>query len=314
MSERVNVTGQFWQPRNPVFWVIVAMVLGFGSYIVYELVSDANSPLAFVPAFLICAFQGLLLWLIFRAIPRFHRLRAAMILMALAWGGLVATGVAALANTEAGDVLTNLGLRSVSASISAPINEDTMRILGVLAILGLMSGRRITAMDGALIGFVVGSGFELIENALAAVQGDDIGATLITGVQRLFVGFAAHTVWTTVAGAGLAYCLSRRQRGLSGRWWVFVVAFLVPALSHAAWDAPRLALNSMIALLGMAVMYALIVVMFFVAVRLARKSEFQWYQETVPEALPLQTFKKLKRKERRRLAKEAVELERANEN
>lgn len=310
MPTRGNEADRVWQPKNPVFWVIVAMTLCLGYYIVDELVAGANSPLAFVVAMATCAVQGVLLWLMFRAIPRFHRLRPALICLALVWGGFVSAGVASLANTESGDALTRLGLQSLSASISAPINEDIMRLLGVLAMLGLMLGRKITAMDGALIGFVVGSGFELVENALYVVSKGSLGESLQAGLLRLLAGFGAHTAWTTVAGAGLAYCLSRRQRGLPGRWWVLVVAFLLPALSHAAWDAPKFTLNNMIALLGMLVMYAIIVLMFLVTVRLARRSEFQWYRDTVPGALPREEFRKLPRKERKRLAEAAVVLDR----
>lgn len=298
-----------WQPKTPVFWVTAALILIFGVTTAVELVMLVSNVSALTAALILLAIQGVLLWLILRAIARFRRQPRSLRLTALVWGATVVPGIAMIANTAYNTPLWSFGLESLSASLTAPINEDALRTLGVFAVLMLGYGRKITVMDGAVYGFLVGMGFEVIENFLYALRGDDLAGTLTTGFTRLLVGFGLHALWTTVAGAGLAYCLSRRQQRLSGRWWVFALAMIVPMVLHAGWDAPPLSIFPWVKLLLLVVLYAVSVFAFFVAVRCGRRSEFAWFSAVTRSSLDLRAFKKLPRAERRRLSAAAVAKE-----
>lgn len=304
---------ELWQPRHPVFWLAAVLVLVFGALTVVELASAVDEPLAALAAVVLCGAQVVVLWLIVRAMPRFHRQSASLMLLAVVWGGTVAPGVAMLAGPGAQDLLWSFGLESVSASLRAPVNEDLMRLLGVLAVLALASRRTLTVMDGAVYGFIVGAGFEVVENLLYALRGDSFGETMSVGIMRLLVGFGLHALWTTVAGAGLAYCLSRRQQGVSSRWWVLVPAVLAPMLLHAGWDAPSPSVFPFIKLLLLALLYALTIALFLGSVRWGRRDEDRWYLERIPSAIPLVQFRALPRAQRRAIAAAAVAEERAEE-
>ena len=301
---------ELWQPRHPVFWLATVLVFVFGALIVISLASAVDEPLAALAAVVLCSAQVVVLWLIVRAMPRFRRQSASLMILAAVWGGVVAPGVAMLAGSGAQELIWTYGLESLSAALSAPVNEDLMRLLGVLAVLTLASRRTLTVMDGAVYGFVVGAGFEVVENLLYALRGESFGETLSVGIMRLLVGFGLHALWTTVAGAGLAYCLSRRQRGLSSRWWVLVPAVLSPMLLHAGWDAPSPSVFPFFKLLLLAVLYAVTIVLFVIAVRWGRRDEFRWYLERIPSAIPLVQLRALPRAQRRVIAAAAVAEER----
>lgn len=297
---------EIWQPRHPAFWVVAVLVLVFGASTAVELAAAVSAPSALLAAVLLCGVQAVLLWLIVRAMPRFRRQPRSLMIAAVAWGATVVPGVAIIANTAYSDPLWSFGLETLSASLTAPVNEDALRLLGVFAVLTLAAGRRLTVMDGAVYGFLVGAGFEVVENLLYALRGEDLGSTLSTGVVRLLVGFGLHALWTTAAGAGLAYCLSRRQQGLPGRWWVLIPTTLAPMVLHAGWDAPSLSVFPFLRLLLLVVLYLLTLVLFFGSIAWGRRSEYAWFVETTGSTLSLADFRRLPRAERRRLAGGAV--------
>lgn len=275
-DERPKRGAIIWQPRQPIFWLFVALLVVGVPYTVFELVMLRSNPQAALAALLLMAVQMVLLVLIVRAMPKLKKRQPVSLrLAALAWGAAVVPTVAMFANTSAGGTLDQLGLTSFGASLSAPINEDLMRVLGVLVVLTLAvtSGRRITVMDGAVYGFIVGAGFEVVENLLYALRGADFGETLSVGVTRLLVGFGLHALWTTVSGAALAYCLSRRQGGLGARWWVLVLGIAIPSLLHALWDAPDFSIFSILKFALLIVGYGLTVLIFLLATRWGRSSD-----------------------------------------
>ena len=295
-----------WQPRQPVLWVSAVLVLATVVITVISLAGSVGDPMAALAALVLVGVQVVLLGLIVRAMPRFRRQRASLMLLAVLWGVTVVPGVAMIANSTASELLHAYGLENFSASLSAPVNEDLMRLLGVLAVLSLASRRRLTVMDGAVYGFLVGAGFEVLENLLYALRGASFGETISVGVMRLLVGFGLHALWTTAAGAGLAFCLARPQQGLPGRWWVLVPAVLIPMLLHAGWDAPSPSVFPVLKLAMIAALYLASVALFLGAVAWGRRSEYAWYLNGDQSALPLQQFRALPRSQRRQLAKDAV--------
>lgn len=264
-----------WQPRQPVFWLFFALLAVSIFLTALQLAALFSGAQGLLAALVLGGMQMVLLALIARALPKLKRRQPASLrLVALAWGGLVACSFAAQANTAAAELYDKIGLTSFAASLSAPINEDLLRLLGVLMVLSLAQSQgRLTVMDGVVYGFLVGAGFEIVENLFYALHSSDFSATVSTGIMRLLVGFGLHALWTTVSGAALAYCLSRRQIGLSARWWVIVPCTLVPMLLHAAWDAPSFSMFTVLTFGPLIVYYGLTVLVFFLAVRWGRRSD-----------------------------------------
>lgn len=118
----------------------------------------------------------------------------------------------------------------------APLVEETLKLLTVLAVLGL-AGRH-GGRDWLVGGMCVGMGFQLnedlgyivdqvasahhgYETAVAVTLGDRVSGALVS--HWTYTALAAVAVW-------LYFCQRRRLRGL--------LLVLTPLLSHAAWDTP----------------------------------------------------------------------------
>lgn len=291
-----------WQPRQPLFWLVSALIVVCGAVEISNVFVGASLDGAIASVVLV-GIQAVLLLLILMPLSRFRTQSRSIGLIGLGWGLFVAAMFASMANRIYLSTLPDFGLSSFSASIAAPINEDWLRLLGVYVTLVLArSVHRLTTMDGVIYGFVVGSGFELIENLAYALDGDDLSDTLTTGFVRLLFGFGTHVMWTVVGSAALAFCMSRRQRGMSGRWWVLVIAVLCPMMLHALWDSPEVSVSPFIKFFLLFVLYVSSLALFFIAVVAGRRSEWSWVRSTrTCPGLTRKIWRGLPRSERRRL-------------
>lgn len=304
----MSVQPKLWQPKQPVFWLWLVLCSLAGAFAVFELVviASQSSVPAVSAAIVLLLVQAAIFWSVLRLLPRVKRQPMSLQVAALVWGLTANAGLAILANSSYSEPLQGFGLASFSASLSAPINEDAFRLLGVLVVLILAYAQRITVMDGVIYGFLVGAGFELFENLLYALQGDDFGTVIQSGITRLLMGFGLHALWTAIAAAALAYCLSRRQQHLGGRWWVLVPAVVLPMALHAAWDAPAISVLAPLVFAVYIVLYALSLGAFLMVVRWGRRSEYASLAAG-NEALPsYREFTRLPKAERRGKVDRAV--------
>ncbi|GAA2247450.1 PrsW family intramembrane metalloprotease [Herbiconiux moechotypicola] len=238
--------------RRLLFWVVVGMLV-VSLLIDATVFTDAvEMPEAALAAWLTVVVQGVLALALLGLADPLRRQRAVLAVLAVLWGGIVAANVAAHANTALGSLLTKAGLASIEAAITAPLNEETFKLLGVLAVLVLSVPSRLTAMDGFVYGFLVGTGFDLIENvsyayqAALEVEGGDaqFAAALASSVDRLVQGFALHAFWTSMTGAGLAAALAA-GRGSRWRGWLLAAGlFLAALVLHSLWDLPALSAST----------------------------------------------------------------------
>jgi len=171
-----------------------------------------------------------------------HRPRRPWVLLAaMAWGAAVAAIAAAPVNdwllaTLVAEVGDPAG-QALAARAGGPLLEELLKGLGLLVLLAIRPGALRTARDGALLGALIGLGFELVENqhylTLAAVQAGSAG--LLRGVWvRGILGGLKHAVFTATTGAGLGW--ARQAAGVRARLFVPLGAFVAAVVQHGVWN------------------------------------------------------------------------------
>ncbi|MST60873.1 PrsW family intramembrane metalloprotease [Parafannyhessea umbonata] len=193
---------------------------------------------------LLC-FSLLLIYLVpFFLFVRYTRMRAGvprwLVLLAFASGLFVPGWIAGELNAGADDLLRLLASKSFVSTwgdaIEAPLVEETLKLLTVVAVLRLV-GRR-DGRDWLVGGMCVGMGFQFsedlgyIEDQIVAGHHGFETAVPFTLDDRISGALVSHWTYTALVAVAiwLLFCQRRRVRG-------FLLLF-VPLLSHAAWDTP----------------------------------------------------------------------------
>jgi protease PrsW len=180
---------------------------------------------------------------------------------ALVWGATAAAGCALLANRG----LTGLWAKSEgvgfasnwSAALSAPLNEEVLKVCGVV-LVALAAPQAINGpLDGLIYGALTGLGFQVTENIIYGLNNivlsgatNPARAVLNSALIRVgTTGLGSHWAMTAVAGAGIGYLVAHsrrnsrryaRSQAAPRRGGVLpAVACLVTAMGmHLLFDAP----------------------------------------------------------------------------
>jgi RsiW-degrading membrane proteinase PrsW (M82 family) len=183
-------------------------------------------------------------------------------MLAVLWGGLVATSAAISGGTALQDLMAKLGSPRFAAdwgpAVSGALVEELVKVAGVLTIALIAPGQINSMVEGFVYGALVGLGFQVVEDVVFAVNAvvmdsgtDSVGPVITTFLVRGFLGgLWSHTLFTAVAGAGVAYALVRRDRPRVRRVAVMAALFGVSAGFHFLWNSPLL-LGLGLGLLGM---------------------------------------------------------------
>jgi protease PrsW len=175
-------------------------------------------------------------------------------LAAVVWGGTAAAGCALLANKG----LIGLWAKGAgpqfaanwSASLSAPLNEEILKVCGVIMIV-LAAPRMIQGpLDGMIFGALVGVGFQATENVTYGLNSivlsggtDPAKAVVVSAVVRIgLTALGSHWTMTAVAGAGVGYIVARVRGSAHGGILPAIACLLVAMAMHLIFDAPRLAI------------------------------------------------------------------------
>jgi hypothetical protein len=130
--------------------------------------------------------------------------------------------------------------------LTAPINEELYKGLG-LVLIYLMARREIdNVMDGLIYGAMIGLGFQVVENVqyfmvAAAGQGGASSAVINSFFLRVVVsGLYSHMLFSGFAGFGFAYFVTQKNRGLGRRAGVLVGCGFLAWAAHFVWNSPWL--------------------------------------------------------------------------
>ena len=250
MSDRTVAEGP--QPRlshQGAFWVFWVLVVGCASLVLSTQAQYfAAYPSAWVLSIVLLAATAIPAGVILYRLDEFEPEPASLIAVAVVWGGVVAVTFGAIANGEMNEVLQHLiPARTVdawAAALTAPINEELYKGLG-LVLIYMMARREIdTVMDGLIYGAMIGLGFQVVENVqyfmvAAAGRGGASSAVVTSFFLRVVVsGLYSHMLFSGFVGFGFAYFVTQRSRGLSRRAGILIGCCLLAWAAHFVWNSP----------------------------------------------------------------------------
>ncbi|NEA36617.1 PrsW family intramembrane metalloprotease [Streptomyces sp. SID13031] len=238
---------RFLQPHNLAFWVYL---LGVGGGLLTMLrYFGAGAPFYAQALTGGVVLFGLYLvpWLLLlRHHNRFTAQPAGLLATGFVWGGVAATFWIALpANTALQAIWAKVGGTSFAADwgagLTAPINEEWGKALGLVLLIGLAPRLVRSAYDGFIIGAFIGLGFQVFEDVLYVYNGatqlfgvDQFGSSLRVFVVRGAAGIVSHALFSAIFCAGLMWLLGR-TRGERNRLRG-VLTMLMAMTFHFAWD------------------------------------------------------------------------------
>jgi RsiW-degrading membrane proteinase PrsW (M82 family) len=238
---------RFFQPHNLSFWVYL---LGVGGGLLTLLRYFAFGSGFYAPALtggVVLFGLYLVPWLLLlRRQNRYTSQPAGLLATAFVWGGIAAPFWIALpANTALLEIWTKIGGTSFAsnwaAGLSAPINEEWGKALGLVLLIGLAPRLVRSAYDGFIIGAFIGLGFQVFEDVLYVFNGateafgvNQAGTALQIFVVRGLSGIVSHALFSAIFCAGLMWVLGRvpgERNVLRG-----VLTMLMAMVFHFAWD------------------------------------------------------------------------------
>jgi RsiW-degrading membrane proteinase PrsW (M82 family) len=225
-----------------VLLVLGFVLIGVCALVVTPVVLVATGPVAFGVGLLFAVVPVVPLLAYFAWLDRYEPEPGGLLVFAFGWGAAVATLGSLVLNTASVLVLDAAGRdpEFVSVAVVAPVVEEALKGLGILAIV-LVGRRGLDGMvDGLVYAGVVGVGFAFVENILylgaALVEGG--GAGLVgTFVVRGIVSPFAHPLFT--APIGIAVAVAVRRGGI--RWAWVLVGYVLAVLLHGVWNGSAVA-------------------------------------------------------------------------
>jgi RsiW-degrading membrane proteinase PrsW (M82 family) len=286
------------QPRNLAFWVYL---LGVGGGALAMLRYFGPGAHFYSPALT----GGVLLFglylvpwlLLLRHQNRYTAQPASLLAAAFFWGGLAATFWIALpANTALLEIWAKLGGTAFAADwaagLTAPINEEFGKALGLVLLIGLAPRLVRGAYDGFIIGAFLGLGFQVFEDLLYVYNGaaqtfgsDQIASSLQIFLVRGAAGIVSHALFSAIFCAGLMWVLGRTpgERNVPRG----VLTMLTAMVFHFAWDdmaGLSGGIGAVAAVLPFAIAAVELVTLFYV-LRHAARQERIWVRRLLqPEA------------------------------
>lgn len=171
------------------------------------------------------------------------------IAVALLWGGIIATGLSAPINSQiiaqiAGWVAENPVLQQtlgpqaallIGAPIAGPLVEETIKGIGILALLIFLNAEFDNMRDGFIYGALVGIGFNWLESALYVAQTyAEYGFApwgLQLGARFALFGLSGHTLYSGILGIFLGLMLQTTRNWVG--WVAIFLGWFLAVLAHA---------------------------------------------------------------------------------
>ena len=163
-----------------------------------------------------------------------------LVVSALAWGAVTATGVSVLFNSLFG-VIAGAAIadpataQQLTASVSAPLVEEISKGFALLLLYAFFRRHFDSVLDGIVYGALIGLGFAVVENWMYYVNtGTVAGVLALTLIRGVVTSAGTHMCFTALAGAGVG--LFRVLRVGVVRWLVPPAFLALAMFVHFAWN------------------------------------------------------------------------------
>jgi RsiW-degrading membrane proteinase PrsW (M82 family) len=186
----------------------------------------------FIPMFLFAAFVN---WL-----DRYEKEPKLLLGAAFLWGVVIAGGGAYILNTAFGiGVYALTGSEGAAefgtTSIAAPIIEEALKGLAILAVFLMFRREFDSVLDGVVYGAVTAMGFAAIENVLyiyrnGYIEGGWEGFWVLVIIRVVLVGWM-HPFFTAFTGIGLA--IARMTRNVFVKIIAVPTGYAIAVVAHA---------------------------------------------------------------------------------
>jgi RsiW-degrading membrane proteinase PrsW (M82 family) len=183
-----------------------------------------------------------------RRMDRNHKEPWRLVLVAAAWGAIVATSLVVWGETiweqSAQHALVPGPGLDTSLAFMAGILEELAKGTAVLLLFLIMRDEFDDVVDGIVYGAAVGLGFNFLEsisymtNLYSIFQAEGFGAAAaaIQWYGRQVLGlFFGHATYTAFIGAGVG--IARQLPGLRQKVMAIVAGFIIAIAGHFSWDA-----------------------------------------------------------------------------
>ncbi|MFI5743085.1 PrsW family intramembrane metalloprotease [Streptomyces anulatus] len=243
----------FFQPRRAAFWLF----LFFLANGVFSMLSNFYAgyrvvPTAVVLATLVWTLYALPFLLFFRSLDLFEQHPPLGFAMAFAWGGFAACYLAIPVNAAVQSLSSKLigpqFTKEWGPALAGPINEETLKILGVILLIMIARTQFRTILSVVVLGAMIGLGFQIVEDLLYSLntaiqfpytnQAAPVGLMLL--VRGVFSGIWSHALYTSVAAFGIGYFVTRRHKPLIQRTAIAIGSFALAWSMHFFWNSPWL--------------------------------------------------------------------------
>lgn len=241
----------FVQPGQPAFWLF-GVLLAFGLLVfVVEQLAMSGLTTAWLLSWGLILIYAVPVGLLIYRLDLFEREPRSMLVGAILWGGVIATGLAVFANeawlsvigkATSPDFATQWG-----PAIVGPGVEETLKLMGVVILFLIASSEFDGVMDGFVYGAMIGLGFTVVEDisyffiAAAAAPGavSQSGPVIDTFLMRVGAGgLYGHVLFTGLTGMGFAYLATQRTVALPKRLVGAAVCIAAGVAAHAIWNSP----------------------------------------------------------------------------
>lgn len=244
--------------RHRTLGIVTGIVFGLGCLIGFGMFVNGFLGMVLVfpgetaLSFVLLAVVGVVGFAVLRRIRPVRAPTMAVSILALVWGMTGALGLALTANGHLLSIWNKVaGLPfggEWGAALTAPLNEELLKVVGIVLIAVLLPRAIRSPIDGFIVGALVGLGFQLVEDLtyslnMIVMRGGIDGVVAV--VQSFFLrvvltGLGSHWAMTAVAGAAVGLIAAASWRPEGRRTVQAALLLLLAIVLHWLFDAPLL--------------------------------------------------------------------------